>query len=441
MSVDLEGPTGSLTPAFCRRLRHRVAMLAIFSVAAFGFVLDRVLRDDARRRLTDQAHIYASALDPGPGGDLSHSTQMLLSRSENLVAIATLNSAGNLKAVYPERVAHRSAANRILTDPGAIVRIAGPQDGNPISAVGLTVSLNGDSSTAARKVLILLRDDSYRARWMRTTGLFALLVGVFALVTIRSMRQWFEESITGPLQIMVQAVRNPDLHPNPSRWSRSRGWSETSEIGRVFEDLLAAMAVSEARVQEVEREMMQKIRKHQQGFDRELRRARDQATMDELTGLRNRSFLSSMLEPLYVMQKKQKQNLAVVMIDMDNFKQYNDNHGHLVGDALLRFVGSLLKSAVRPSDHAVRFGGDEFLLLLPDTDAKEAAAVTERVVKLFRQYVSRLGPQQDLSMSAGIATLFAQESGTGEGLIELADAALYQAKRNGKNGVVVSQAA
>ena len=106
------------------------------------------------------------------------------------------------------------------------------------------------------------------------------------------------------------------------------------------------------------------------------------------------------------------------------------------GDTLLRLVGNLLGGAIRPEDHAVRYGGDEFLLLLPDTNSQQAGAIAERLVRLFAQYTMPLGRGCDLSISAGVASIQADAVGSGQALVARADAALYAAKRRGKNTVI-----
>ena len=151
--------------------------------------------------------------------------------------------------------------------------------------------------------------------------------------------------------------------------------------------------------------------------------------------LRNRRFLEQELEPLVVSQRVRGKDLCGVMIDLDNFKRYNDSCGHQAGDELLRFVGELLNGALRQEDHAIRVGGDEFLLLLPDVGSDEATRVVERVQRLFGQYTHQVVDAGRVSMSAGIATIMANACINGRELIAEADKALYHVKQNGKSAV------
>ena len=132
--------------------------------------------------------------------------------------------------------------------------------------------------------------------------------------------------------------------------------------------------------------------------------------------------------------------MSAVLIDLDNFKIHNDTHGHQAGDQMLEFVGALLKGSIRPEDFAIRYGGDEFVLLLPSCDAQQAGTLAERILKLFGQYARRMGKASNVSLSAGVASIKSDGARSGLELIAQADTALYAAKRIGKNTVALGQA-
>lgn len=171
--------------------------------------------------------------------------------------------------------------------------------------------------------------------------------------------------------------------------------------------------------------------------NRELQRL---AHQDGLTGLANRRYLDESLAREWHRLRRQGQALAVALLDVDYFKSYNDLLGHLQGDDCLRQVASCIAGALqRSADLAGRFGGEEFLLILPDTDREGALAVARRV----NQAVAALGiphpgsPLGYLSVSLGVAVAVPREDNP-QALIKAADGALYQAKHAGRDRVAVA---
>src|SRR5262249_7950422 len=134
------------------------------------------------------------------------------------------------------------------------------------------------------------------------------------------------------------------------------------------------------------------------------------------------------------------QDLSVVMLDVDHFKQLNDKLGHQCGDDLLKFTAELLRGALRTNDLAVRYGGDEFVLVLPSVSVIDAGAIARRVVALFNQRARFLPVvKQTPPLSAGIASLCSHSPATADELLAQADQALYDAKAQGRNAVCVSK--
>jgi diguanylate cyclase (GGDEF)-like protein len=162
---------------------------------------------------------------------------------------------------------------------------------------------------------------------------------------------------------------------------------------------------------------------------------RHQAVRDSLTGLYNRRFLEEMLQSLTLQAQRRHSSLAAIMIDLDHFKRLNDEHGHAMGDTVLKSVAATLVAALRGSDVACRYGGEEMVVLLPDCTLEMARGKAERL----RERVARLsrpeGPQ--VSASFGVAA-FPSTAKDGETLLTSADAALYVAKREGRNRVVTA---
>jgi len=162
------------------------------------------------------------------------------------------------------------------------------------------------------------------------------------------------------------------------------------------------------------------------------------AERDALTGLHNRNFLLERLPDLISANKQDDRSLSLVAIDVDRFKSVNDGWGHGVGDQVLAQVAKLLAEGVRPEDKAVRAGGEEFWILLPDTSSTRAARVADRLRRdvLRADYSDCLPSSWPITISAGVAELADHESP--EAWMNRADQALYEAKRAGRNRVAVA---
>ena len=160
------------------------------------------------------------------------------------------------------------------------------------------------------------------------------------------------------------------------------------------------------------------------------------ATFDELTGLLNRRALLARLHDEVQRCRRQGTELSVVMIDLDHFKQVNDKHGHQAGDAVLRGVGALLRSRIRVTDSAGRYGGEELCLLLPGTGLSAAALLAEKLRRAIADNVFLCGPSRiHVTASFGIAAFHAEHAPVAERLIEAADRTLFRAKHGGRNRV------
>lgn len=177
----------------------------------------------------------------------------------------------------------------------------------------------------------------------------------------------------------------------------------------------------------------------------ELARARADLTRlaatDPLTGLRNRLHLSAELEQLHAVSQRYGRSYCAVLADVDHFKRYNDTYGHPAGDEVLRAVGTVLRVGVRAVDRAFRYGGEEFLLLLPEQTAAGAVIAVERLLQQVRglSLEHRTGGSSGLvTMSFGIAACAAGAGLTASAVVDAADSALYTAKDTGRDRLAVA---
>jgi diguanylate cyclase (GGDEF)-like protein len=169
------------------------------------------------------------------------------------------------------------------------------------------------------------------------------------------------------------------------------------------------------------------------------RRLVDMAAIDALTGLGNRRSLDIDLQTFVGDRRQRTQGSAMLLIDLDNFKAYNELHGHLAGDTALQTLAGVMRGSVFRSEDAVaRYGGEEFTVLLHDTGIEGARAVAERIRQNVEATVLKIGAKAThVTVSIGVAYVSTRSNFSAESLLQAADHALYMAKANGRNRIYV----
>ncbi len=170
-------------------------------------------------------------------------------------------------------------------------------------------------------------------------------------------------------------------------------------------------------------------------------RLREQANQDGLTRLLNKSFFMQRLGEMIIEGERKGSPIALFIFDIDHFKHYNDSNGHLAGDEVLRGVARVLREQLRPEDVACRYGGEEFVVAMPQTDEGAAMQVAERIREAIASTPfprAENQPNQRLTISGGVA-VFPVDANTGTELLQVADQGLYQAKGAGRDRVVRSR--
>ncbi len=166
-----------------------------------------------------------------------------------------------------------------------------------------------------------------------------------------------------------------------------------------------------------------------------------QAVRDPLTGLYNRRYMQEFLDRELHSARRKPRPVAVMMLDLDHFKRYNDSFGHSAGDQLLAAVGEMLLRSVRAEDIACRYGGEEFVLILPECSLLQAGVRAEEIRKRLREYCDQRQRQTAaLTVSIGLAA-FDETTDRVDLLLKVADDALYQAKRAGRDRIVAARPA
>ena len=162
------------------------------------------------------------------------------------------------------------------------------------------------------------------------------------------------------------------------------------------------------------------------------------ASTDVLTGLTNRRRFLDLLDKEYSRSRRYGTLLSVILVDVDHFKQVNDTWGHAAGDEVLKMIARVLGQVVRETDTAARIGGEEFVILLPETGPEGAAQTAGRLLEVVAATVvpQEQAPGISVTISIGVATISTDQNG--EGLLQRADRAMYQAKSKGRNQLVAA---
>jgi two-component system, cell cycle response regulator len=164
------------------------------------------------------------------------------------------------------------------------------------------------------------------------------------------------------------------------------------------------------------------------------------ANHDALTGLNNRGVFNNEIHREFDRARRYRRALALVMFDIDHFKRFNDNHGHLMGDFVLQEIGRLAMANTRSNDMAARYGGEEFAFILPETNLEGAVVQAERMRQsVLEKRMQNNGTQVNVTISVGVSAI-EDRMQSYEDMIRITDQALYHAKESGRNAVCWTQA-
>jgi diguanylate cyclase len=217
-----------------------------------------------------------------------------------------------------------------------------------------------------------------------------------------------------------------------------------TELSHLLEDIMQDTRVIQASAIRSHEELLSTRKQVQEAEDKikqleeELEQVSELVYEDQLTGALNRRGLDDAFEREATRADRSESSLCVAMLDIDNFKHLNDTFGHRAGDQALIHLSSVIKEALRPSDSVARYGGEEFVILLPDVSIDDAQLTISRLQReLTKKFFLHENDRVLITFSAGVALRAPQEDQ--EDVVGRADKAMYQAKRAGKNQVIVAE--
>lgn len=256
----------------------------------------------------------------------------------------------------------------------------------------------------------------------------------FCTELLTMLRQMLQE-VTDKTETLAKDLgeKNKDLAGNVTNLKSSR---DKNEILRLLSTIVMQAGGIQNTVEASHKDLVE-TRRALVTMQEELAETRQLLNEDALTGALNRRGLDQTLMREIARSQRLDTKLSLAMVDLDYFKRVNDQHGHEAGDQMLIHFSGLIKSVLRKSDALVRYGGEEFTLILPDTDARGAHFVLARLQQLMsKSPLIFEGRQINTTFSAGVATLRGEENG--HALLRRADEALYAAKSGGRNAIKVA---
>ncbi len=447
-ATRLRGLIDALLSLQCRTTAVVVILTLGVTAAVSGYLLkssETLVRSQSDSQLVQMAATLASAASGMlAAGDRQGIKQLAEEavRGKSLAYVVITDAAGGL--VVQAKGEHADQLGSLVDEsalgvPVRTRRIArqGSKEGRMFLDVAypITAPANGPGDDTAgpnrRRLLGYVRTGVVAHSWHRTMASRMDLVtgvGILAMVVAIPIGFFLVRRIISPLDRIVDAMERFSRGDLRVR-SEVRRRDEIGRLAATFNTMADQHQKTHERIVRLNAELEQRVATRTQQL-------RELASREPLTGLYNRRHFNEVLERSLSEAVRHQTDLSCVMIDLDGFKAVNDQFGHYVGDELLVLTAATISSQLRAADVAARFGGDEFILVLPQTDSGDALVLAQRIADQFSRDAARRLPQVRTSMSMGIASIPDSGLEVAQSLIRAADDALYAAKDAGKDRIV-----
>lgn len=437
-----------------RSLQFKATALVVvltLSVTAIvsGYLLEssgEFARQQHDMEMVNSAAVLARAASGVIAGNKLDDLQALAIESANgqpLLYVIFSDEKGKQLAVAEHRnsgllqTLHRNESERVPV-PGTPVVHAGSQETPVYLDVSYPITVRDEAggqsvATQPGRLVGYVRTGMKANQWHKTmASRLDLVIGVGILATVAAIPLGFLliRRIVTPLEGLSEAmdrfsqgkleVRSPVIRQD-----------EIGKLSEAFNRMADQHQQTHGRIVRLNTELEERVAYRTQQL-------RELASREPLTGVFNRRYFNDMLERRFAEASRYGTDLTCIMVDLDSFKATNDAFGHQVGDEILVLTAGTIVGQLRTADVVARFGGDEFVILLPQTDAERAQVLAERIAERFNQDRGDRFPHVRVSMSMGIASLQMLEPKDADTLIRHADRALYDAKAAGKNRIVIA---
>lgn len=292
---------------------------------------------------------------------------------------------------------------------------------DPSNDLGWQVIVRQPANQALATVTRLLQN----LVWMSIAGTVLAMLLAYKLAS----------EFSRPIEKLARIARQIQNGNERVNFSVNHKLAEITSLADSLQTMTLGLINREHALAEINRTLEQKVQERTVALESANQELTQLARKDALTGISNRLAMTEVIKHEFLMYKRDKTCFAIILIDIDHFKEINDNFGHKQGDLVLKRFAQLLQQAVRQTDFVARFGGEEFLVLLPNTD-DAAHAVAEKIRSSIENAVFAINRQ--ITVSLGVA-ITRPDDHTQDDLIHRADVALYRAKNGGRNRVVMAE--
>lgn len=389
------------------------------------------------RLLAETMALEFDAIGPSAMDDAQHVCQTML-ESPSLLAICIWDGSGRQIACAGRKAEHAQMLDLVRSRPekqkGADSHFwlahAFSSDAGPLDAQFVPIGVGAVGRQPATLGVLLDMSPMLGGFWEHFVLYYLPVIGAGGLAMLYGVTR-LHRDVLHPLGSLVQAASSDTQNRGDTTEFDSH--EELGVLARAVHALKLDAVTWRRKAELTERRSDTRVAVETRRITRDLHRIQQAAWKDQLTDIYNRRFMDEKLPGVFDAQRLANRDLSIVMFDLDNFKLLNDTEGHAAGDAVLKFVGELLRQHTRHGDFAVRYGGDEFLLVMPGLPAAKAMVVADRILAHFVQRAKmmvRVRPAP--SLSAGVASIVNNRPSSLGDAIEMADEVLLSAKQAGK---------
>ncbi len=357
---------------------------------------------------------------------------------------------GNVLAGYQRGTGHIApfiidGTNRVSVEPINQPRLTVSRDSEPRIDIVYPVTawtLNNSSDALAPTIGYLRLGVSLASAEHRLAKVVRNVLGLAVGVALLMVPVGYEivRYLVGPINRLTEAAKAFAGGKLEARVETNRR-DEIGDLTRSFNAMADELARSHVQLVSLNAELENRVLQRTRELEEANRQLTEMAVRDSLTGLYNRRHFNNLLTQLFAEATRYQADLTCMMIDLDNLKRVNDSLGHQTGDRLLQLVAQVIQQTAREADVAVRYGGDEFAVVLPRTSLFDARSFAERLLTKFRLELMAVLPEAIVaSLSIGLASREEHQPISAMDLVRLADESLYQAKGAGKDRIGVVEA-